>query len=96
MKVRRGRPLGEIAQRMLLRIESGPVTMPQLAGELQVGYRVAEVTVRRLVASGHAQWGSAVPGAHLRPARMVEPARQAPQQPADPFAQLHAALVGKR
>lgn len=89
--VRRGRPLGEIAQRMLLQVRAAPMTTSQLARELQVNVRVAKNTVHRLVEAGYVQYGTTVPGAHLRPARMVQPV--APSAPDDA---LHDALAGWR
>jgi predicted ArsR family transcriptional regulator len=75
MRARRGRPLGSISQAVLTFVRREPATIPQLAARLQLSYGHAADTVKRLSAAGYVAYGAQVPGAHDRPARLVEPVR---------------------
>lgn len=84
--IRRGRPLGPLAQAVLSVVRSEPATVSMLAARLQLSYRAANVTVSRLQSAGYVTYGSAIPGQHDRPARLVQAAAPTSSPPEfDPF-----------
>jgi hypothetical protein len=80
-RIRRGRPLGPIAAAVLERLHAQPAPVSLLAAELQLSVKQANDTVVRLVRGGYAAYGTAVPGQHDRPARLVQAV--VPAEPAE-------------